>query len=67
MSVQLSIPCPECTTPILLTPQLLLQGIQFSCSKCNAAIGLSNESKHVVQDSLEKFDKIKADAFNGKA
>lgn len=66
MSNQISIPCPDCTTLIYFDPQMLLQGAQFSCPKCFAAIGLAAESKQIVQESLEKFEKMKAEVLSAK-
>lgn len=66
MNNQLSIPCPVCQTAIFFDPQLLLQGAQFSCPKCAAAIGLAAESKEIVKDSLEKFEKMKSEVLSAK-
>jgi len=63
MNNQLSMPCPDCNTNIFFNPQMLLQGAQFSCPKCYASIGLAAESKQVVQESLEKFEKMKTDVL----
>jgi hypothetical protein len=34
-------------------------GVQFICSNCNAAIGLADESKSIVKETLEKFEELK--------
>ena len=59
-----SIPCPQCQSKISFDVQQLLQGSQFKCPACNASIGLSKESQPIVQESLEKFDKLKQDLGN---
>ena len=56
-----SIPCPQCQNKIYLDVQKLLQGSQFKCPECDAAIGLSKESQPIVQESLEKLDKLRKD------
>lgn len=65
MNTQQHIPCPECQTPIYFDPRSLLQGLQFSCHKCGIAIGLSTESRGVVQESLNELDKIKSGLLKG--
>lgn len=54
-----SIPCPVCQTKIPFDTKQLLLGIQFTCPNCNASIGLSDESKPLVQDTMEKFEEVK--------
>lgn len=55
-----SIPCPVCGTKIPFDTRQLLLGVQFVCSNCQSAIGLANESKPIVEEAMEKFDKMKA-------
>ncbi|HEU4717323.1 MAG TPA: hypothetical protein VFU15_05810 [Bacteroidia bacterium] len=66
MSDQLSIPCPDCKTPIPFDPRMLIQGAQFSCPKCKAFLGLASESKEIVRESLDKFDKMKSEVLKAK-
>ena len=56
-----TIPCPVCGTKIHFNTRELLKGVKFTCSNCSASIGLSNESKPLVQDVMDKFDNIKKD------
>jgi transcription initiation factor IIE alpha subunit len=61
-----SIPCPVCQTTIPFDTQHLLMGVQFTCSKCNAQIGLSPEHKGTVLDTFDKLQKLKDDALKNK-
>lgn len=56
----LTTPCPDCGTPILFEPKMLLTGVKFTCTRCSASIGLATESVPVVRESLDKFDKLKS-------
>ena len=46
------IPCPVCRTQIPIDLHLLIQGVQFSCPNCQAAIGLASESRSVVSEAI---------------
>ncbi|OEK01339.1 hypothetical protein BFP97_07345 [Roseivirga sp. 4D4] len=54
-----SIPCPVCQTKIPFDTKQLLMGVQFSCPNCQAAIGLSDQSKPLVQETMDKFEELK--------
>lgn len=54
-----NIPCPICKTNIPFDTQQLMMGVRFSCGNCNATIGLADESKEVVEQTMEKFESIK--------
>lgn len=51
-----TIPCPVCKTGIHFDTRQLLQGAQFICPGCGAGIGLSEESKDVVEKALTAFE-----------
>lgn len=53
------IPCPVCRTQIPINLHQLIQGVQFVCSNCHAAIGLTSESSAVVSEAVEKLEKLK--------
>ena len=53
------IPCPVCRTQIPIDLHLLIQGVQFSCPNCQAAIGLASESRSVVSEAVDNFEKLK--------
>jgi transcription initiation factor IIE alpha subunit len=53
------IPCPVCKTSIPFDIQQLLAGMQFSCPNCSASIGLTPESTPVVEQTMDKFEKLK--------
>jgi len=54
-----AIPCPTCGTKIPFDPQQLLMGAQFGCPGCGAVIGLPKESRPLVQETMNKFEKLK--------
>jgi transcription initiation factor IIE alpha subunit len=54
-----TIPCPVCETKIPFDTKQLLLGVQFSCPNCQAAIGLAEQSKPAVQETMDKFDELK--------
>lgn len=54
-----TIACPDCNTPILLEINQLLQGGKFTCSTCNASIGISLDSKNIVEKAVKSFEKTK--------
>lgn len=55
-----NIPCPICGTQIAFDTNELLKGIKFACPNCKTEIGLADESKKIVQETMNKFDKVKA-------
>ncbi|MBN8838369.1 MAG: hypothetical protein J0I09_13990 [Sphingobacteriia bacterium] len=56
-----TIPCPVCNSKIPFDTKQLLMGIQFSCPNCQASIGLSQESKPIVEETMQKFNELKSD------
>jgi len=54
-----TIPCPVCQTKIPFDTKQLLMGIQFVCPNCQAAIGLAEQSKPIVEETMNKFDDLK--------
>ena len=61
-----SVPCPVCNTKIPFDTKQLLMGIQFVCPNCQAAIGLSTESKDVVENTMTKLQMLKGTIEAGK-
>ncbi len=59
-----AIPCPVCTTKIPFDATQLMQGVKFKCpnEQCDASIGLSMESKPLVESAMEKLNEIKGKA-----
>ena len=55
--------CPECGTMIHVDIKQLLMGMQFMCPTCASSIGLSNESKPVVENAMEKLENLKKSAI----
>lgn len=61
-----TIPCPVCQTKIPFDTQQLLAGVKFMCPNCQAAIGLADESKPLVQKTMDGFDQLKKEAAKSK-
>ena len=59
MSTAISIPCPNCQTQIPADSNQLLLGVQFSCPNCQSTVGLSKESKPIVEETMKKFNELK--------
>lgn len=57
--IEQRIPCPVCRTQIPVDLHLLIQGVQFSCPNCFASIGLTPESRTVVNEAVNNFEKLK--------
>lgn len=53
------IPCPVCRTQIPVNVHQLIQGMQFLCPNCQAAVGLSMQSQPLVKEALTKLDNLK--------
>ena len=53
-------PCPACHTPISINTNLLLGGVQFTCTGCGGQIGLASSSKPVVSEAMAKLEEFKA-------
>jgi hypothetical protein len=53
------ISCPVCHTPIPFNAQSLLAGVSFSCPSCFASVGLSQESKPIVEKAINKLEELK--------
>lgn len=56
---QQQIACPVCKTPIQFDTKQLLAGVQFTCHNCHSSIGLSLESKPMVEEAMKKFEELK--------
>ncbi|MGY8768069.1 MAG: hypothetical protein ACKVH8_06535 [Pirellulales bacterium] len=56
MNVQFT--CPDCATTINLNPTKLIQGGSFSCSNCDLAVSLAQESLSVAEETLFEFQKL---------
>lgn len=54
-----NIPCPICNTKIPFDTKQLMMGIRFGCPNCDASIGLAEESKELVEQTMEKFEAVK--------
>jgi transcription initiation factor IIE alpha subunit len=54
-----TIPCPVCKTPIPFDAQSLLMGVSFSCPSCSASVGLSNQSRPIVEKTMTELETFK--------
>ena len=66
MNLEQSIPCPTCGTKIPFDVHQLLVGVQFVCPGCSALIGLSNDSRETVKQTVEKFDEMREKVLKAK-
>ncbi len=53
------IPCPVCQNPIIFEVQALIQGGKFGCAVCGAVVSLASESVDLVEESIDKLEKLK--------
>lgn len=56
---QQQLPCPVCSTQIPFDTKQLIAGVQFQCPNCQSVVGLSMESKPLVEDAMKKLEEIK--------
>jgi len=56
------LPCPVCSTKIPFDTRQLIAGVQFVCPNCQSVIGLSMESKPVIEETMKKFEELKQTA-----
>lgn len=54
-----TIPCPVCQNPIIFEVKSLIEGKQFGCVVCDAKISLVGESVNLVEESMDKLEKLK--------
>ena len=68
MNTQHSIPCPtpNCGGKIVIDTHQLLLGHQFVCPNCQGSVGLAEESREVVKDTINKFDAMKQELLQKK-
>jgi transcription initiation factor IIE alpha subunit len=64
INTEQTIPCPECGTKIPFDTKQLLMGVQFACPKCQSLIGLAQESKPLVEEAMEKLERVKQGSLN---
>jgi len=55
-----NIPCPSCKTSIPFDAKQLMMGVRFQCPNCDASIGLAEESKPVVEQTIQKLETLKS-------
>jgi len=53
-----TIACPVCHTPVFIEVSQLVMGTRFTCSNCQAAIGLANNSKSIVKDAVQSYNAL---------
>lgn len=55
MSVNQTIPCPNCSSPITFNVVQLLSGASFECTTCGAVIRIAPSSINTVEKTYEKY------------
>ncbi|WHT39084.1 hypothetical protein QNH98_19415 [Myroides sp. mNGS23_01] len=53
-----TIACPVCHTPICIEVSQLVMGTRFTCSNCQAVIGLADNSKSIVKDAVQSYNAL---------
>ena len=53
------IPCPICNTSIPFNAQNLLEGASFTCLSCSAAVRLPDQSRPIVERTINKLEELK--------
>jgi hypothetical protein len=54
------IPCPICNTSIPFNAQNLLEGASFICLSCSAAVRLPDQSRPIVERTINKLEELKS-------
>lgn len=60
INTEQTIPCPTCQHKIHFDTMQLLMGAQFVCINCQSAIGLAAESQPLVAQTMQQFERLKA-------
>ena len=55
--------CPVCDNPVIIDVNLMIQGHQFSCTKCDSSFGIAGNSVGKVKETMNKFDHMRANAL----
>ncbi|MCS4238567.1 transcription initiation factor IIE alpha subunit [Myroides gitamensis] len=50
--------CPACNTPVFIEVSQLILGTRFTCSNCQAAIGLAQNSKSIVEEAVQSYTSL---------
>ena len=66
MSVQSTVPCPDCGSGIPIDSQLLLSGAHFKCpsASCAVSISLAQQDVETVSKAINEFEAIKQQALH---
>lgn len=66
MSIQSTIQCPDCGSPIVIDSILLLSGHNFKCSnsQCGVSISLSQDDHQKVADAFQQYESLKQESIN---
>ncbi|MBI9064474.1 MAG: hypothetical protein JEZ14_20985, partial [Marinilabiliaceae bacterium] len=63
MTFNQKIHCPNCQAIIVFDTYALLGGMRFTCTNCNAQIGLASDSKDTVEGAMNKFEELKKNSL----
>ena len=61
MSLEQSIDCPDCGTPIAIETRALMEGASFACGNCGAEISMAGRAEESWGAAQAKFAALKAD------
>jgi hypothetical protein len=63
-----NIQCPACKGgKISIEPSMLVQGKSFSCTSCDAVVGVADSSKDTLAQGLADFNGLKQKVSSMKA
>lgn len=64
MTHQVNIPCPVCQTNIPVVVNALIGGMQFTCSNCQAMIGMEQEGRKTAEKAFKKYQELQKISHN---
>lgn len=70
MSLEQSIDCPDCGTPIAIETRALMEGAAFTCGTCGVEISMAGRAEESWRAAQATFEALKADMLKdgeGKA
>lgn len=59
MIINQNISCPVCNSLISIDIQQLLSGAKFICPSCNSSIEIAEDSKSIVEQTVNKLKGLK--------
>jgi transcription elongation factor Elf1 len=64
VSLEQSIDCPDCGTPIAIETRALMEGASFTCGNCGVEISMAGRAEESWRAAQAKFEALKAEMLN---